>query len=911
MPADTAQTADAHATPSLTDQQSTAITARDVSVVLSSGAGCGKTFVLTERYLSHLRDDGAEVGEIVAITFTDRAARQMRGRIRDAVRKHLREAVSEEETEAWARHLRGLELAPISTIHAFCGSVLRQFAFDAGLDPQFEVLEEVLAVNLRDEAVDDGLQKLLTADSPVAEDLRQLVLLYGWRPVVEAVESLLLSRDEPKWQTWLAKSAGGVATEWRRELGETLPRYVEYLLSAKPAFARLRSLLNRHPPRPGAMADRVTKLLDSLSRLGTATDPAAVVAELASVARVAGVGKRAWPEPAVYESIKEAMIRFRKSLRTLAVECLAMPGDGLDEAVEVGRRFLRVASEVARVYGERKQVLGVLDFQDLLVLARDLLRDRPDLRARLQDRFRFVLIDELQDTDPVQMELVEYLCGGGMTQGKLFTVGDSKQSIYRFRGAEMRLFLDLRQRVPHDGRLGLTVNFRSQPAVLDFANALFARRLVDFEPLVPHEAQVNPGPCVEFLWSPRTDKMTVSEARAVEAAWIARRIATIVAPGAEPLVVDRDSPGRRLRPCRPGDVVLLFRSMSNVPMYEAALRDEGIDYYLVGGRAFFAQQEIYDVLNMLRALDNPQDAVSLAGTLRSPFCCVSDEALFVLGRHADGLWAGLHDDTLVGRLPADQVEPVARARRFLVGWRALKDRLPIAGLLNAVFADSGFDAATQFEPLGDRKLANLWKLVDLARTFDRSGLFGLAEFIARLGDLVKSQPREEQAATQPENADVVRLMSIHQAKGLEFPVVFVPDFASSAGGLGRPVAARDPVLGCVARPPGDEEGPPFPEFGWRLFEMRGELEDWQEDLRILYVACTRPRDYLVLSAALDDGFAARNTWMLTLAERFDPTSGDCIAADVPVEKRPAIRVFKAGHPPPGLTGDNERGAHGA
>src|SRR5207247_231313 len=162
-------------------------------------------------------------------------------------------------------------------------------------------------------------------------------------------------------------------------------------------------------------------------------------------------------------------------------------------------------------------------------------------------------------------------------------------------------------------------------------------------------------------------------------------------------------------------------------------------YYLVGGRAFFAQQEIYDLLNLLRALENPQDAVSLAGTLRSPFCCLSDEALFYLGRHADGLWAGLHDRATCERLPADQ------------------------------------------QPAGDR---------------------------------VRTQPREEQAATQPENADVVRLMTIHQAKGLEFPVVFVPDLAATTGGGQYPVARWDAELGCVVRPPKDEEPLPFPEFGW-------------------------------------------------------------------------------------------------
>src|SRR5262249_18391448 len=158
------------------------------------------------------------------------------------------------------------------------------------------------------------------------------------------------------------------------------------------------------------------------------------------------------------------------------------------------------------------------------------------------------------------------------------------------------------------------------------------------------------------------------------------------------------------------------------------------------------------------------------------FCCLSDEALFCLSRNRQGLWAGLHDPATLELLPVGQREPVLRARRLLGHWRHLKDRLPIARLLGEVFADPGYDAATQFEFLADRKLANLWKLQETARAFDRTGMFGLAEFIQRLGDLVSAQPREEQAATQPENADGLRLMSIHQAKGLEFPVVILPDF---------------------------------------------------------------------------------------------------------------------------------------
>jgi ATP-dependent helicase/nuclease subunit A len=491
------------------------------------------------------------------------------------------------------------------------------------------------------------------------------------------------------------------------------------------------------------------------------------------------------------------------------------------------------------------------------------------------------------------MELIGALCGAGLTGGKLFAVGDASQSIYRFRGAEVRLFQDLRRQMPTGGQLNLTRNFRSQPAILDFVNALVGPSQLDvtapfdgleeYEPLVPHRPQVNPGACVEFLWSERPEKAFAGEGRVEESKVLAQRIKSMIEDG-ETLVGD----GERLRPVKAGDVVLLFRSMTNGQIYENALRDVSLDYYLVGGRAFFAQQEIYDLLNLLRALENPQDAVSLAGTLRSPFCCLSDEALFLLSRYKPGLWAALHDSATCARLPDDQAERSERARLWLDRWRSLKDRLPIARLLGEIFVDSGYDAATQFEFLPDRKLANLWKLQDLARNFDRSGLFGLADFIARLGELVQAQPREEQAATQPENADVVRLMSIHQAKGLEFPVVILPDVAAVTGGSRLPVAHWDRDLGCVARP--NEEPAPYPDYGWRLWEAAETVAEWREDLRTLYVACTRAQDYLILSAALPAKYSPSTSWMLLLSQRFDLRSGKCLNAAVAKEQYSRVRV---------------------
>jgi ATP-dependent helicase/nuclease subunit A len=880
--------------PTPTRQQLDAINARGTSVVLSSGAGCGKTFVLTNRYLTHLKRDGVDVSGIVAITFTDRAARQMRDKIRKAVAREL----AENPTDAdWIKHLRDLESAPIQTIHSFCGNLLRQFAVAAGIDPQFEVLEEVLSANLRAEALRDTLHELLTSKTEAGLALQELVVLFGWFSTVKSVEHLLNERDTAAWTRWLQRSPQEITSDWvDAKRNELKPEWMDYLINAVPKVSHLVNLFESVPCLGTDMQGRVQTVLEGLPRLSSATDLEAAIEELCEAAKVGTDRAKAWSDAETYEAIKKAMADFRSELPSKLALFTEEPTE-VEEAAVVGQRFLRVALAVSEAYQERKRQAGVLDFQDLLVMARDLMRDNAHVRNAVLQRYHYLLLDEMQDTDPVQMEFVDLICGIGIEHDKLFAVGDAKQSIYMFRGAEVALFEQLRAKVGEKGRLSLTRNYRSQPAILHFVNALCGKRFAGYEPLEPFHPQAFAGACVEFLWSvpgDGEDKETAGEIRAREADAIARRIVELIA-SPEPRILE----GEQLRPVRPGDIVLLFRSMSNVAIYEAALRKHGLDYYLVGGRAFFAQQEIYDLLNLLRALENPDDSVALAGTLRSPFACLSDDALLLLGLHPEGLWAGLNDSDTVSRLPNEMKPRAERIRKLLIDWRNVKDRLPIARLIGRFFADTGYDAAMQFEFLGDRKLANLWKLVDLARAFDRSGLFGLADFIARLGDLVARQPREEQAATQPENADVIRIMSIHQAKGLEFPVVFVPDLAAASGGGQFSAARWDRRLGCLVNPP-DEEPPLFSDYPHRLGLAFEEVAEWREDLRILYVACTRARDLLVLSAGLkvlmpaDSApnrpapVRAANVWMLALGEQFHLVSGECL--DTSVHNRPRVDV---------------------
>ena len=337
------------------------------------------------------------------------------------------------------------------------------------------------------------------------------------------------------------------------------------------------------------MADNVRRLLEELPRLAEAPNLASAVMEFHELAKVGAVGKKAWPDPEVYEPIKTAFEQFRAGVEKLEPDLFRRANRGIagrcgsrPSAVARGRRNRRRLSRT-QTGAWRRRFSRPLDLRAICC-------GSSGRGARLRQRYRYLLLDELQDTDPVQMEFVELLCGAGLTAGKLFAVGDANQSIYRFRGADVHLFQGLRNQMAEAGRLELTHNYRSQPQILYFANALFQRHLDPFAKLEAVRPQINPGACVEFLWTPRPEKCSAAQSRMAEAQGIAERIAALVRTNAEIVVKGGDK--GELRPVAAGDVVLLFRAMTNVSLYETALRNAGLDYYLVGGRAFFATRDI-------------------------------------------------------------------------------------------------------------------------------------------------------------------------------------------------------------------------------------------------------------------------------------------------------------------------------
>jgi ATP-dependent helicase/nuclease subunit A len=859
-----------------TRQQQAAIDTKHVSVVLSAGAGCGKTTVLTDRFLSHLEpgQGAVELSSLVAITFTERAARQMRERIRKQCLDKLR-SVPPGEAEHWLGIVRSLDSARISTIHAFCSSLLRAHAVDAAIDPKFTLLDETLSGSFLQQSIEGGLHRQLAADD---SDAAELVFEFGLNRMQALLANLISQRYRIEPADWERLTGRELAVMWdHRWHKEVVPRLQREAAESAVVCTTI-ELLRRHVPRNAVMRERCEILLAQLPQLAADGDPRERLETIRSNARVQGGGtKKDWEHEDVYAEVKDALADVRALIERLQKQ-LEYDPEHLIRGAEIALCALRAAVRVGAHYDEQKREAGLVDFDDLLLLARNLLRDHEDVRRRVSAGIALLMVDEFQDTDPIQDDIVRMLCGDRLLTGRLFVVGDAKQSIYRFRRAEPRVFHRLREEIADEGRLPLTTNFRSQPEILNFVNAVFDGALGDsYEPLKSFDKQETEPPVIEFMFAtaPADEAGTGEESdqsaatrRRREGDWIARRLAQLLADGV-PRVRERDEQTGepRLRAVRRKDIVILFRAMTDVRYYEESLRKHGINYYVVGGRAFFAQQEIFDCLNLCRYLDDVDDEVSLIGVLRSPFFSLSDDAIVALGSAPTA--------ALTERPPPylteEQHAQIRFAGQTLAELRAAKDTLPIAQLLALAVERTGYDASLLTEFLGTRKLANLRKLMELARQFDESGLFTLADFVDRLRDAVADETYEPLAATHPESSDVVRLMSIHQSKGLEFPVVVIADMDRQSQDQ-TPIGCFDPVLGPLVPLPakfGQQRDQPALVM-YRLQEREAGLA---EARRLLYVAMTRAADLLILSANVKQAGRPINPWLKLVGERFDLGSG--------------------------------------
>ncbi|HEV7499204.1 MAG TPA: UvrD-helicase domain-containing protein, partial [Vicinamibacteria bacterium] len=546
-------------------------------------------------------------------------------------------------------------------------------------------------------------------------------------------------------------------------------------------------------------------------------------------------------------------------------------------------RLVKAVLDVVARYESKKRERGVLDFLDLLAKARDALTGSEAVRRYFRERFRFVIIDEFQDTDPLQVEVAELLTGG--RPGALVVVGDAKQSIYRFRRAEVALFRRISLAAasrPGHGGLHLTQNFRSRPAILRFVNRAFATLITASEEAgQPAYEAIAPPPGLREEPSVIALRFAAPFAEGEDLLRAeARALSSFVADVAAGGHSVRDAQSGQERPSRAGDVMVLARRLTWMRPLEEAFEAAGLRFTVEGGKSFFDRQEVHEVLAVLRALDDPSDRVSLVAALRSSFCGVSDRDIVAYALAGGGLW--------IGRPQRDKpgAETVGPALSLLDQLHGLRTSLSVPALVERLYDETRILAALTGTRRGEAQVANLEKVVVLARKASDLGVLTVRGFIRLLQDRIRTAREEpDLPTTRPGDPDTVRVLSIHKAKGLEAPVVALYDTADDY---------RTPIdlvsqwaEGTVAV--GFREGcrPP----GWDALAAREMVRSSAEGRRLLYVACTRARDLLVVPSPPKDARVG-SFWR------------DLIAM-LPARSDADVRVVEPGDPP--VPARDERG----
>ena len=840
----------------LTDRQRRAALDHGTSKCVTAGAGTGKTHVLVRKYVDLIESgEGGGVAGILALTFTEKAAQQMRERVRDAL--------AEKSGPVWDAVRDDLLSANISTFHAFCARVLREFPLEAGVEPGFSVLDEREARRLREEAVDDLIYGeppeacrdalVCTLRAVGAYELKNyLIRLYEKRAAAEEFFAAL-EQDE-----------GAVIAAWQEILRQRKEEVVQdFLLAARPSIAVLADCAARYPADADpAMAylRAVEPHLPSLAPERPGDEACRGVAAVAAInddrrftARMGRKGN--WDERDL-NAVREAY-RTLSTLTKPRAGTLGLSIDPDDAFTRATLDFLHSLGTVFAVFAEAvdaaKARRGALDFSDLILFTRRLFRDRDDIvEAHFRSRFEFVLVDEFQDTDPAQAAIIAAILGGlAAERGKLFVVGDPKQSIYLFRDADVTQFKRTRDVI--EERLGgeevrLDVNFRSTPEVVGFVNYIFAALMAGsarpwefaYEPL--RASRTEDAGSVEVLLCPKTEPRDAGRRASAEA--VARKVQRMVEAGEKPIVRDGDR-----RPAGYGDIAILLERRTNLIYYEWALRRYGIPYHVYAGLGFYRRQEVYDLYNILRILENERDDVALYGALRSPYFGISDARLFAVADSCP------RSATLLERLrrfaAGAPKSDVAAAAALLASWQGVARRLRPAELLNRIVTESSVYAVYGGMPEGEQIIANVEKLIGIVRDLQEGGS-SLGEVVGELELCIDGEEREGEAQPDLASSDAVAVMTVHASKGLEFPVVVVPDLSELPLPDTSTIIVEEGLrLGVrIANPENDHERENTPILAVLKDEAREK--DEAERKRLFYVALTRARDHLVLCGVLPD-----------------------------------------------------------
>jgi ATP-dependent exoDNAse (exonuclease V) beta subunit len=804
-------------TPS--QQQAIDVSRRGVDACVVAGPGSGKTTVLVE-YFRRLVETGMDPLRILAITFTEKAACNMRAKLAKAF--------------AGDAALRGkLERAYVSTVHGFCARLLRENAIFAGIDPEFYVMDDRESARLQSLAIDGALDEMLAREPA-------------------ATFALMRSLSSPD-----CASAILSVYDAMRAAGEPVAN------------------LDRYPEPPGPSVEHVRALVAAIraeSTAGWSDNQRAQLAEVLACCDRICAGDALAPLACNLNKLKRGspICERIKELRDVVLP--EVQRGILTERMRPMRGTLcELLQRFDAAYREAKRQLGGLDYADLEEFAVRLLDGNPDVRARIQSQFDQVLMDEFQDTNGQQARLLELV----RPPDRFYAVGDINQSIYGFRHANPEVFRNYRDGIERSGKrlVDLAENFRSRPGVLravetilDGAAGIEPRALIpaqDFEP--------KDEPSVELLMASGEDAV------AIEPRLVARRIVEL----------QRTLRVGENRPAEFRDFAVLVRNSEVLSSFTAAFDEAGIPYLVNRGKGFYETREVVDLVQLLRVLVNPRDEISLAAVLRSPFVEISDEALLRL-KQPGNLAAALRQLTgedAAAFDPADW-EKLRRFRQQLARWRSAIGYQAFDRLLLEAIEETGYpwDAAP-------RSAGNIEKFLAQAR--DASDRQTLAEFVEDLQLIRASNPREPEAPPE-DSVNAVEVMTVHSAKGLEYPVVFVAALQKGTDtSLGAVSFSPRIGLGACWRNP--LTGKNVDDRYQNAIKQERRERDEQESNRLFYVAMTRAEEHLVLSLAGAKNWGAVLANSLTLD--VETPRDEVLTFHNPAGERWQLRVHCADAPP--------------
>lgn len=845
---------------------------------VTANAGSGKTLVLVHRYVDIVTQTDTQVGEVVAITFTDKAASELKRKIAETIAERLR------SPDDLAHRLRleqvrdRLSSAVIGTIHSFCARMLREHPIESGVDAAFTVLEEIDQRALVQQAIIETFQGiLLRGQSELRRSAMNLLDALGKKGLLDVLEFLIAKRD----LVTKLRTGKGLYTKTDEEINRFWTDHLNTEARqsvGSPSFAQaVHNLLSVGSSESQAKGKAL------LQEVIMADDFVSIAKPLSILNDMMFTDRRAFRKRFTDRDLSDRALM--KSARAFwgAFDWLASFAEFEDigQVSALHARLLSLTREIFTLldlvldrYESMKREQSALDFDDLLLLTNSLLSNNT-VQKSLAKRFKYLMVDEYQDTNALQYEILRKLVSG-FESGNLFIVGDPKQSIYGFRNAQVEVFQETEDAIMEfgkrstpfywrgskmeavkkelEGAVALPDSFRLLGNLVAFVNTVFEplmrrdgkRYEVDYEPLVLARGNPSPGRVELLVHASSTNKdEEAAEWASVEdeCELIARRIQSLLRE--HYTVYDRKT--EEPHPVRHGDIALLLRSRTHLLELEKSLLKQGVPFLVSGGVGFYQTQEIYDLYNYLQFLLNSEDDAALAGILRSPFFELSDAELFEIGL-SQGNHNGLSSFWL--KLSAsisrdDASLQVRRAHRILSSHLLASQRLSPFDLLRKILDDTSWLGAITGTDRREQNKANVEKMLSFAREYGERGFVGLFDFTERFKHLIESHENEGQANIDTgENA--VRIMTIHAAKGLEFPVVILPflhrpfrydsgSFIESVLGLGFRTAEENEEGENVIFPVG--------EYLKQMSRARTE----SEEKRIFYVACTRARDLLVLS----------------------------------------------------------------